>query len=476
MSDSPLTTLWEEIITPLRGGFQSAGVVAMLKFMRLTHASEEEFIFSVDNNQVRTFMHKYVENDLLSSIKNVCGYTPKKVTYVIERKKQSATEHVVEAADNTHTPSGKRESYATPIFSATNTDEGEAFEVNPFLAANLNPKFTFNNFIVGNKNRLSYAAAQAVADSPGTMYNPLYLYGGVGLGKTHLLQAIGNAILAADAKKKVIYVSCENFMNEFALALNQKKPDAFKKKYRNVDVFLIDDIQFVAGRDGLQEEFFHTFNTLHQADKQIVMTSDKIPSDIKGLEERLSSRFSMGMVADMQLPDQPTRQAILMAKCQEKRIKMPDSVLAYISEQIETNIRELEGALTTVVADLMAREAEPTIEEVRISLRKVKTGERVVKKSAAHLLTEIICKHYSIERDDLHGSSRLRELVHPRQLLMYLLKHEAGLTYPAIGKELGGRDHTTIMHGVEKITKDLKKLPDVLEELQVIKDMYYEYK
>ncbi len=472
MEDRSLEPLWTEIIAPLKGGFQAAGVVAMFKFMRLTKASEEEFIFSVDNNQVRTFMHKYVENDLLGSIKHVCGYTPKQITYVIERKKAAPSDTEETAAQKT----GKSASYATPIFKATDTDEGETFEVNPFLAANLNPKFTFENFITGNKNRLAYAAAQAVGDQPGKMYNPLYLYGGVGLGKTHLLQAIGNEILKSDPKKKVIYVSCESFMNEFVLALNQKKPEAFKKKYRNVDVFLMDDIQFVAGRDGLQEEFFHTFNTLHQADKQIVMTSDKIPSDIKGLEERLSSRLSMGMVADMQLPDQSTRQAILMAKCHEKHIKMPDSVLSYIAEQIETNIRELEGALTTVVADLMSRGAEPSIEEVRISLRKVKTGERIMKKSAAHLLTEIICKHYTIERDDLMGASRLRELVHPRQLLMYLLKHEAGLTYPAIGKELGGRDHTTIMHGVEKITKDLKKAPDVLEELQTIKDMYYEYK
>jgi chromosomal replication initiator protein len=349
-------------------------------------------------------------------------------------------------------------------------------EVDPHLAANLNPKYTFENFIVGSKNRLAYATAQAVAENIGTLYNPLYIYGGVGLGKTHLMQAIGNSVISKDPTKKVLYVACENFLNEFVTSIKKGNPDAFKKKYRNIDIFFVDDIQFIAGRDGVQEEFFHTFNALHQGNKQIVMSSDKKPSEIKGLEERLSSRFSMGMVTDIQLPDKETRQAILQTKCQEKRVHLPSHVLDYIADQIETNIRELEGALNTVIADLMARNAEPTIDEVKISLRTVVSQQKAARRSPSSLLAEIVCSQYSISKEDLLGQCRQKEMVRPRQVLMYLLKHEAGMTYPMIGKEIGGRDHTTIMHGVEKITHELKKNPEFLSELQTIKNQFYEYK
>jgi chromosomal replication initiator protein len=464
MSTADVQQLWSDLLGDFQEGFQGVGVVAMLKYVSLHSVSPSEVIIAVDNIQVRTFVRKFLEGQIVDSLTKSLGYTPEQVTYVIEKRSDSIT-----------VKSPRSQNTNDSIFSAGL----DAITVNPRLTANLNPKFTFEKFIAGTKNRLAYAAAEGVASQPGVLYNPLYIYGGVGLGKTHLLQAIGNAILDEKPDAKVIYISCENFMNEFASALNQKRPDAFKQKYRNVDVFLIDDIQFVAGRDGLQEEFFHTFNALHQADKQIVMTSDKMPSEIKGLEDRLSSRFSMGMVADMQLPDQMTRQAILMAKCAEKKISLSNEVLAYISENIETNIRELEGALTTILADVYARDAQPSLSEVKASLRKLlgnNPSQQQVKHTASTLLMEVVCQTFAISKEELLGSKRTKELVHPRHLTMYLLKHEAGLTYPAIGKELGGRDHTTIMHGVEKITKDLKKNPDLLLELQGIKERYYEYR
>jgi chromosomal replication initiator protein len=464
MQSLDIPQLWQDVLTDLQKGFQGAGVVAMLKYVRLNSVSPEEIILSVDNLQVRTFVRKYLEQEIVRRITQEVSYTPQTVTYLVE-KREAITVKTQQAMTQ------ERDS----IFAGPS----ESLEANPRLAANLNPKFTFEKFIVGTKNRLAYAAAEGVSDQPGTLYNPLYIYGGVGLGKTHLLQAIGNKILDNNPQAKVIYVSCESFMNEFAMALNQKRPDSFKQKYRNVDVFLIDDIQFVAGRDGLQEEFFHTFNSLHQADKQIVMTSDKMPSEIKGLEDRLSSRFSMGMVADMQLPDQMTRQAILMAKCAEKRISISNDALAYIAEHVETNIRELEGALTTVLADIYARDAQPSLPEIRTSLRKLlgnNPSQQQLKHTSSSLLMEIICQTYSITKEELLSSKRTKELVHPRHLAMYLLKHEAGLTYPSIGKELGGRDHTTIMHGVEKVTKDLKKDAELLTELQAIKERFYEYR
>jgi chromosomal replication initiator protein len=342
----------------------------------------------------------------------------------------------------------------------------------PQMASNLNPKYTFHSFIVGNRNRLAHAAARAVAERPGTVYNPLYFYGGVGLGKTHLMQAVGNEVLARDPSKRVLYVSCETFLNEFVSSIKSGKQESFKKKYRSIDVFLVDDIQFIAGKEGSQEEFFHTFNALYQTNKQIIITSDKAPSDIKDLEDRLSSRFSSGMIADMQLPDLETRQAILIAKCQEKGITLPDSALLYIADQVETNIRELEGALSTVILHLQSSNVEPTLEQMQIALHSF-VSHKPLKKTGFEQIREIICEFYGVDFSDIRGQSRQREYVRPRQILMYLLKHELGMTFPTIGREIGGRDHTTAMHSVEKIEKEMKKSPDVLEEIRRLKELFY---
>jgi len=466
MAETDYLSVWQTAIEPLRGEFAPTVFKAMFETAKIQTLSEEELIIHVDNHLIRDFMRKYAEPALLSSISESTKVTPQKITYTYPPKTKDGKKD-------------REETYEPRLFQSSTAPVYELrseLEVDPHLAANLNPKYTFENFIMGSKNRLAYAAAQAVAENIGTLYNPLYIYGGVGLGKTHLMQAIGNSVITKDPTKKVLYVACENFLNEFVSSLRKGNPETFKKKYRNIDVFFVDDIQFIAGRDGVQEEFFHTFNALHQGNKQIVMSSDKRPSEIKGLEERLSSRFSMGMITDIQLADRETRQAILQAKCLEKRVHLPDHVLSYIADQIETNIRELEGALNTVIADLMARNAQPTIEEVKISLRTVVSQQKAARKSPASLLVELICNQYDISKEDLIGQCRQKEMVRPRQVLMYLLKHEAGMTYPTIGKEIGGRDHTTIMHGVEKITHELKKNPDFLSELQAIKNLFYEYK
>jgi chromosomal replication initiator protein len=464
MSETDYSQLWQEAIEPFRKDFNPSIFRAMFESGRIQQLSEEELVLLVDNHLIRDFIRKYAEPVIVERLSKQSKVTPKKITYVFRPKtKRAQKEDSSKESQMFHS--------ATPSYELNTT-----LEVDPHLAANLNPKYTFENFIIGTKNRLAYAAAQAVAEHPGTQYNPLFLYGGVGLGKTHLMQAIGNAVIAKDPTKKVLYVACENFLNEFVSGLRKGNMEAFKKKYRNIDIFFVDDIQFIAGREGVQEEFFHTFNALHQGNKQVVMSSDKRPSDIKGLEERLSSRFSMGMIADMQFPDKDTRQAILQAKCQEKGVQLPATVLAFIAAQIETNIRELEGALNTVIAQLMTHNAEPTIEAVRASLETVISQQKAAKKSPASLLAELVCDQYSIDKADLLGPCRQKEMVRPRQVLMYLLKHEAGMTFPTIGREIGGRDHTTIMHGVEKITHELKKNPDFLSELQTIKNLFYEYK
>lgn len=340
--------------------------------------------------------------------------------------------------------------------------------------SNLNNRYTFENFVVGNTNRLAHAAAQAVAFKHSKDHNPLYVYGGVGLGKTHLMQAVGNEILHQDPGKKVIYVSCENFMNEFVSSISGGKKDEFKQKYRNVDLILIDDIQFIAGKSGTQEEFFHTFNALYQKNKQIIMTSDKVPQDIPGLEARLSSRFSAGLIADIQAPDFEMRCAILKVKCAEKGIVLDDEVISYIADNVESNIRELEGALTSIQTHLMVHNIEPSVGVIQDALKSLVKQNKKKKLLSADQLSDLICGFYNVEKTDVLGPRRNKEYVRPRQILMFLLKNELGLSYPNIGRYLGGRDHTTVMHGCLKIEHELKKNDDLFSEIKDLKSKLYQ--
>jgi chromosomal replication initiator protein len=320
---------------------------------------------------------------------------------------------------------------------------------NPF-----NPKYTFESFIVGNNNRLAFAAAHAVADKPGEAYNPLFLYGGVGLGKTHLMQAVANHITQNNPKKKIAYVSCETFASEFIEALQNKAINEFKRKYRSVDVFLVDDIQFLANKEGTQEEFFHTFNTLHQANRQIVMTADRMPKEIGDLEDRLISRIGWGMVADIQTPNFENRVAILQAKAKQMNFDAPSEVLEYIANTITTNIRELEGSLTKLATTATVEDRPVTVELAKVvtkDLARPNTKNLTTKK-----VIRVVTEQFGIDGADLLGKKRVQELVYPRQIVMYILRHTLGHSFPQIGDELGGKDHTTIMHGVEKIERLLK--------------------
>lgn len=460
MSDEQLSTIWKSVLQAVKDGneFPPAVYKALLKESTLREIKEGVAGVVVENATAKSFLQKYAENSLVKHLNSQEGVAVEGIHYIVQANQN------------------KEKTAPVRVEPALFTQGKSTIEPNPVLASNLNPKYTFASFIVGNRNRLAHAAAKAVAENPGTMYNPLYLYGGVGLGKTHLMQAVGNEIIARDPQKKILYVSCETFTNEFVTSIQGSKRDEFKRKYRNIDVFLVDDIQFMAGKDGTQEEFFHTFNALYQSDRQIIITSDKVPSEIKGLEERLSSRFSMGMIADMQLPDTETRQAILKAKCQEKNITLPDSIISYIADHVETNIRELEGALTTVLLDLHSSHAQPSLEEVQRALRAFVTPEKIGKKSTAQQLAETVCEFYAISMEDLKGARRQKELVRPRQILMYLLKNELGMTFPVIGREIGGRDHTTAIHAVNKIEKEMKRLPETLDELQRLKEYFYAHK
>jgi len=336
----------------------------------------------------------------------------------------------------------------------------------------LNPKFTFKQFVVGENSKLCYAAAESVAEKPGVNNNPLFIYGGVGLGKTHLMQAIGNQILKNNPSAKVLYVTSERFTNEMVDAIRKRVMKEFKNKYRSVDCLLIDDIQFLAGKEQTQEEFFHTFNTLYNTGKQIVLTSDRPPKAIPALEGRLSSRFICGMTADISTPDFETRLAILHSKLEGLGKELSEDVLVYMAKVIKDNVRELEGALTRVLAFAELNNSTPDVEDAKDLLAGIITGpgRRTVRLSE---IVRSVVNYFNLKKEDIYGYKRTREIVIPRQILIYLLREELDLPYKQIGDELGGRDHTTIIHDYNKMKKLLLNSEHLVNEITQIKNKLY---
>ena len=338
-------------------------------------------------------------------------------------------------------------------------------------SANLNPKYTFDTFVVGSNNNLAHAAALAVAESPGEIYNPLFIYGGVGLGKTHLMHAIAHFILKNDPKAKILYVTSETFTNELIDAIRNKNnitTTEFREKYRNNDVLLIDDIQFIIGKESTQEEFFHTFNTLYESKKQIIISSDKPPKEIETLEERLRSRFEWGLTVDIQSPDYETRMAILRKKEEMEGYNIDNEVIKYIATHVKSNIRELEGALTKIVALSRLNKCDITLQLAEEALKDIISpgSQREV---TAELILQIVADHFGLTPLDITSQRRSKEIVYPRQITMYLCRSMMDIPLQSIGKVLGGRDHTTIIHGCEKIAADLKKNDSLKNTIEILK-------
>lgn len=325
---------------------------------------------------------------------------------------------------------------------------------------NLNPKYTFDSFVIGNGNRLAHAAAVAVSENPAGAYNPFFIYGGVGLGKTHLMHAIAFEILNRNRNSKVLYVSSETFTNELINAIKHNTNEAFRRKYRNIDVLLIDDIQFVSEKESTQEEFFHTFNTLHDANKQIIISSDRPPKEMKTLEERLSSRFKQGLVADVKAPDYETRIAILRKKAERDKIIISDEILEYIAKNVISNIRELEGALTKLDAYTKLVENNLTLTRVEAILKDV-FSDNIARVINAELIISIISNYYGVTPEEIRSPKRSRAISRPRQIAMYFCRKLTDLSFEQIGDCFGGRDHTTVMHGCDKITEELEADADL---------------
>ena len=331
---------------------------------------------------------------------------------------------------------------------------------------NLNAKYTFDTFVSGPSNQFAHAAAMAVSNNPATTYNPLFIYGGVGLGKTHLINAIGNAIYKKNDDIKICYYSSEKFTNELINSLRHAKMDEFRNKFRSIDILLIDDIQFIAGKKSTQEEFFHTFNALYESHKQIIVTSDKFPKEIPDLEERLRSRFEWGLIADIQAPDTETKQAILKMKADQNGIKLPEDVILFLADSVSNNVRELEGylirigaysSLTSTPIDIVM--AKKVLKDILIENSKEITIEKIQKK---------VAEHFQIKTSELKSSKRLKNIVFPRQVAMYICRNLTSLSYPEIGSKFGGKDHSTIIHAIKKIERIMKEdiqMKTIIEKL-----------
>jgi chromosomal replication initiator protein len=334
-----------------------------------------------------------------------------------------------------------------PIIKATSIPR---INLNEDFNTQLNPKYTFDTFVIGSGNRFAHAASLAVAEAPAKAYNPLFLYGGVGLGKTHLMHAIGHYIVDHNPSARVLYISSEKFTNEFIDAIRHNRTDSFRTNYRNIDVLLIDDIQFLAGKEQTQEEFFHTFNALHEDHKQIIISSDRQPKEIPTLEDRLRSRFEWGLITDIQPPDLETRIAILRKKAKAEQLDVPNDAMLYIANQIDTNIRELEGALIRVVAYSSLVNQDITVSLAADALKNIIPTNRP-KVVTIPTIQQLVCEYYNIRVDELKARKRTKNVAFPRQVAMYLTRELTNLSLPKIGDAFGGRDHTTVIHAHEKI-------------------------
>lgn len=449
--------LWQAALAEIELNISKATFVTWFRNTSIYAKKDGEIVISVPNGFSKEWLENKFNKLILKTLRNI-STDVKEVAFVIESRKQAAPKsHRAQRKPGLHTSMNDQLSFEQLAID----DE-----------TNLNPKYTFDSFVVGPSNELAHAASLSVAQNPGKEYNPLFIYGGVGLGKTHLLQAIGNKIKNNQKRPKIQYLTSEKFTNDFIASIQAQKIKEFREKYRRLDLLIIDDIQFIARKERTQEEFFHTFNALYENNKQIILSSDRAPALIDSLEERLKSRFQGGMLADISYPDFEMRVAILRAKTKERGVELPDNVIEYISEHIQNNIRELEGTLTILLASSKMGGEGITLEKTKKRLdHTIKRPRKVIsfKKILAAAST-----FYDISEKEIVSQNRKREVAHPRQVIMYLLREDLKYSYPSIGARLGGRDHTTVIHACAKIAQELKNNNEQIEnELSSLKQEIY---
>lgn len=442
--------LWQAVLGNLEISLSKANFNTWFKNTFISERAEDKVIISLPSAFNRDWIAAKYHQDILKALKSVAPEI-REIKYQVGQHAKSPWANNV-AAD-------KSEQGSVAYKEVANAGSG------------LNPKYLFETFIVGKNNDLAHAASMHVAQNPGAHYNPLFIYGGVGLGKTHLMHAVGNKLLRNNPKLKVLYVTSEKFTNDYINAIHQKRMDEFKKLYRCVDMLLIDDIQFIAGKEGTQEEFFHTFNELREAGKQIIITADRMPKEISAIEQRLVSRFEWGMVADIQAPNLETRMAILKAKQDKRGSKISEEVLYFVAENIVSNIRELEGALNRLIVYQQMENRLMNLEQAKEILNSIIHNKKKITSLKKILLC--VAEFYNISADDLVKQSRRKEFVKPRQVAMFLARRELSNSFPSIGEFFGNRDHTTVMHGVEKVGRLITQSDALKQEVNLIMDKLY---
>ena len=444
--------LWEQVLSHLQVQLSRPTFETWIKTASAESLTDDCLTIQTPNTFARNWLQKNYVTTIATVVEGIVG-KPLDITISVANGDAGAS-------DVTELPSAPAPPAQPPTPTAVDVTS------NRTRAVELNPKYTFSRFVVGANNRMAHAAALAVAEMPGRAYNPLFLCGGVGLGKTHLMQAIGQYRLENDASTKIFYVSTERFTNDLIDAIRRDSMQTFREHYRDVDVLMVDDIQFIEGKEYTQEEFFHTFNTLHERGKQIVLCSDRSPHLIPRLQERLCSRFSMGLIAEIQSPDIETRMAILQKKSEYEGMNLPKDVIEYIASTYTNNIRELEGALIRAVAYVSISGLSMSVENIEPILNPP-TRSREVTPNA---VLQVVCDEYNVSNDDLLGNSRKREISQARQIAMFLMRSHTDLSLPKIGDAFGGKDHTTVLYSCEKVTQLQQKDPQVARQLQQLSD------
>jgi chromosomal replication initiator protein len=459
--------VWRAALGELQVSLSPANFETWLRDTQLVDVDDNRFRIAVPNGFAKDWLETRYRSLISQTLARIVGYSVQVEFAVntLERVDGSDAAAAGEAGSNGHHTNG--------------TGAGQAIRVEPTrvgapdgAVSGLNPRYTFANFIVGSANRLAHAASLSVAERPGHAYNPLFLYGGVGLGKTHLMHAVGNQVIAKFPRKKVVYATSERFTNEFITSIQQGKIDEFRARYRRIDLLLIDDIQFIADKERTQEEFFHTFNAIHEDGKQIVLTSDRPPKAIQALEERLRSRFEWGLIADLTAPDLETRIAILRAKAEEGAVSITSDVIEFIARKVVSNIRELEGALNRIVAYASMGGIPITIELAQAVLSNVlyNPKKRLV---TPERIAQTVAEYYGLDMDALRGQKRDRAIVLPRQIAMFLMREETDVSLLRIGAELGGRDHSTVLHACDKINRESAANDELRREIAAVRELIY---
>lgn len=468
MEQEQLDKFWQTILSEVESFLSKGAIDRWLRPLQPISFDGNRLTLSADNDVVIQFFEKRYKDFTLDACREACkklafeAAASEELNIVIEYHPQATIEPKASksAKSSKAVKSTKMEVKEDSLqgsfdFEQT-TAEGsrpDSFaRIAPGDASSLNPKYVFDNFVTGGFNRIAHAAALAVAKEPGKTYNPLFMYGGVGLGKTHLMHAIGHEVLKNDPTKRVLYITCEKFTNELINAIRDNSTESFRQKYRHIDLLMVDDVQFLTKKIQTQEEFFHTFNALYQSNKAIVLSSDRPPHEIQTLEERLKSRFASGLLADIQVPDLETRIAILKKKAMLENLDVPNEAFIYIAGRIDNNIRELEGALTRVVAYASLTGSKITMELVAEALKNI-FPDNTTKEITLEIIREVVANHFKLNIEDLNSSKRTKNLAVPRQIAMYLCRELTDTSLPQIGEFFGGRDHTTVLHAYNKIAK-----------------------